>query len=421
LFSITKPNDAYLFGSAVSGAGGGNLVLATDYTGSYNDIMFATGSFFANAEVARFHGNASTSGYFALEQGTNATSATTGALRVKGGVGVTGNVFLGNAVTINSTQTAGQDFIVKGANDSTLVWARPNASYDQLIIGGNATSSTPVRGAKLQINSTDSLLLPVGTNAQRPSNTGGTDTQGMLRYNTTTNGMEVFNGTSWSSFSTSFTVIADGQFTGDGTTTAFTLATAQTTASCIVSINGVVQIPTLAYSVSGTTLTFTEAPKSTDIIDVRMLTTTATVTSIASTNGYMGFAVDNYGANVTTGTGSAVVTTSWNPLGAQVSYIANVSVSSANTATTIDTIDNTQYRSAKYIVQVTNGANYQVQEVLVISDGSTTATAVTYGTLQTNGNLGVVQVTQSSTNTLVQFIAANATNNVRIKKDYLAI
>ena len=31
-------------------------------------------------------------------------------------------------------------------------------------------------------------ILPTGTTAQRPSSTGGTDTVGMLRYNTTTNG-----------------------------------------------------------------------------------------------------------------------------------------------------------------------------------------------------------------------------------------
>jgi len=52
----------------------------------------------------------------------------------------------------------------------------------------------------------------------------------------------------------------------------------------IVSINGVVQIPGTAYGVSGTTLTFTEAPLTGDAIDVRILTTTSTVTSIADLN-----------------------------------------------------------------------------------------------------------------------------------------
>ena len=50
----------------------------------------------------------------------------------------------------------------------------------------------------------------------------------------------------------------------------------------MVAINGVVQIPTTAYSVSGTTLTFTEAPETNDVIDARIFTTTTTVTGISN-------------------------------------------------------------------------------------------------------------------------------------------
>jgi len=52
-----------------------------------------------------------------------------------------------------------------------------------------------------------------------------------------------------------------------------------------VSINGVVQLPTTAYGVSGTTLTFTEAPLSGDKIEVRKITTTTTLTNLSSTSG----------------------------------------------------------------------------------------------------------------------------------------
>lgn len=421
-YTITKPEDGYLITRPTNNTSGGNLIISTSEAGSYNDVVVSVGAFHANAEVARFHGNATTSGYLSIKTGTNSTAATNGAVRItnNGGLGVTGNVFFGNAVTINSTQTTNQDFTVKGVNDSTLIWARPNTTYDQVVIGGSDTVGGLTRGAKLIVNSTDSMLLPTGTTANRPSNSGGTDVTGMFRYNTTLGYIEFFTGTAWQGVTSQFTVITDEQFNGTGSQTIFTLGAASTTAATIVSINGIIQIPTLAYSVSGATLTFTEAPASTDVIDVRRLVTTQSITSIASTNGYMGFVADNAGANITTGTASQTVTTSFEPNGAQVSYIANVSVASANTATTIDTMDTSKYRSSKYIVQVTNGANYQVQEVLVVSNG-TTATSVTYGTLQTNGNLGVVQATQSGSNTLIQFIAANATNNVRIKKDYIAI
>ena len=411
--------------STTSGAlivAGGVGIGGSVYTTGFANIgtSVTVGSTLTVTGVSTLNGNV------VAASGTESSSATTGALVVSnsGGLGVTGNVYAAKATIFNSTKTTGMDHIVKGANDETLIWARPNTTYDQVIIGNSATASTAIRGAKLVINSTDSMLLPTGTNAQRPSSTGGTDTQGMLRYNTTSNGMEIYTGTAWQSFTTSFTVIADQQFQGDGSTVAFTLSTAQTTASCIVSINGVVQIPTgtygTAYSVSSTTLTFTEAPAAGDVIDVRCLTTTVTVNNLTSTNGFMIFSADNGGANVYTGAASPTLTTSWNVAGAQVGFLPNVSVASANTATTIDTVDNTQYRSAKYLVQVTNGASYQVSEALVISNG-TTATITTYGTIGTNGNLGVLQATQSGTNTLVQFIATNATNNVRITKDYLAV
>jgi hypothetical protein len=54
LYSITTPNDAYIFGSAVSGSGKvGNLVLCTDSTGSANAIVFGTGGFLAANEKMR--------------------------------------------------------------------------------------------------------------------------------------------------------------------------------------------------------------------------------------------------------------------------------------------------------------------------------------------------------------------------------
>ena len=92
------------------------------------------------------------------------TSSTTGALVVpnNGGLGVTGNVFFGNAVTIDASQTANQDTIIKGKTDGTLVWARPGASYDQVVIGGSATTSTAWQPAPWIIG------WSIATTAMRP-------------------------------------------------------------------------------------------------------------------------------------------------------------------------------------------------------------------------------------------------------------
>ena len=60
-------------------------------------------------------------------------------------------------------------------------------------------------------------------------------------------------------------------FTGDGSTTAFTITAGHTVNSVIVTENGIVQKPTTDYTVSGTTLTFTTAPANTVQIGVRFL------------------------------------------------------------------------------------------------------------------------------------------------------
>jgi len=61
-------------------------------------------------------------------------------------------------------------------------------------------------------------------------------------------------------------------FTGDGSTVAFTMGyTVANTTSILVTSGNVVQEPTTAYTVAGTTLTFTSAPEDGDTIHVRFL------------------------------------------------------------------------------------------------------------------------------------------------------
>jgi len=352
---------------------------------------------------------------------TETTSPTTGALVVNGGAGIVANLFVGGASTFNSNMTAGYDTIIQGNVDSTLLWARAGSVYDQVLIGNSATVSTLVRGAKLYINSTDSIRIPTGTNAQRPSSTGGTDVAGMFRYNTTISALEVYDGSEWDAITTQFTVITAETFTGDDTTTAFTMANAATTASTFVAINGVMQQPTTAYSVSGVTLTFTEAPATGDVIDVRRLATTQTVSGIASTNGYMQFLVDNNGAYVYTGTSSTSATTYWNPQGAQVSAGGNVSVSYSNAKAVLDTFFANTYRTAIYEVQLTSDGNrYQSQSVTVIHDSGNVTYAV-HGVVQTNGNCGLIEANIGSGKVNLLLSPAYNSNDIRIKKDYILV
>ena len=429
VYSITKANDGYLFASAANSTVGGNLVLSTDWTGSYNDVVVGVGSFYSNSEVARFHGNASTSGTFSIKLPTNASpAANTGALQVWGGASFGGNMYVGGGTIFNGSKTAGYDTIVKGASDNTLIWARPNATYDTVIIGNSATASTVVNGAKLNINTTDSILLPVGTNAQRPGSAGYSDVAGMLRYSSTANAIEWYTGSSWQTASTNFTVIADQQFTGTGSTPTFTLSTSQTTNSCIVSINGVLQIPTLAYSVSGTTLTFTENPANGDVIDVRMLTTTSTVTGIADTSGYNTVNVIT-GTGVTFTTGTVAQTTQYtiDTNGGFVTNGSNVTIASAGTSV-VDNLFANSYSSAKYTITATlAGTNIrEITEVLMVHTGNGAGAGSvymsSYGRVNTAGNTLVTYSGSTSGNIAqLQATTTNANTILRIKRDYMAI
>jgi len=114
------------------------------------------------------------------------------------------------------------------------------------------------------IDTTSGMIVPVGTTGQRPS--GQT---GMIRFNTSTGNLEVYNG-SWRTVGEDQLIVLD-EFTGDNSTTEFTLSASSTTNNVWVTLNGVLQQPGLdnTYTVSGTTLTFTEAPLSTDKIQVR--------------------------------------------------------------------------------------------------------------------------------------------------------
>jgi hypothetical protein len=440
-YTITKANDGYVI-VRPQGGFGGNLVLATSEAGTYNDIVIGVGSFDESAEVARFHGNTSNGGYLQLTQGTAASSTSTGALRVNGGVGVTGDLYAatlntttlttdevvatGNistekALTVNSTNTAGMDFKVSGVSTNNLIWARSNGTYDQVIIGNTISTGSLVNGAKLQINSKDSILLPIGTISERPSSSGATDIPGMIRFNTTNDGVEWYtSGHGWVTPTSEFTIISDNQFTGTGSQVNFLLSSPQTTNSCIVSVNGLLQSPVLDYYVTDAVLTFTTAPANAAKIDVRRLTTTQTVIAITDSTGYNEVATDTDGVTIYSGTSSKVPTLKVAANGALVSGLGNVTVSTANVETEIDSFSKTTYRSAKYMIQATSGSSYQVMEALVIHDG-TTPTVTTFGVVSTSGNLGVLTTGISGGTLSVNFVAANNGTNVRISKQYMLI
>ena len=218
-----------------------------------------------------------------------------------GNIGISGDTITGTNGIIKINSALGDiDFAVSGLTANIFYI---DAGANTASFGSNAQTAN----ALVAFNATNSILIPVGSTAQRP----GTAVAGMVRYNSTSTQVEVYNGSAWSSLGSSFTLITSETFNGDGSTTSFTLGSSDfTTDSVIVTLNGVVQQPLVAYAVSGTSLVFTEAPAAGDVIVVRELQTTSTVTSISSGLSTLGFATSNGNASFTiAGTSNVMVVT----------------------------------------------------------------------------------------------------------------
>lgn len=102
------------------------------------------------------------------------------------------------------------------------------------------------------------LKLPDGTSTQRSP----APLAGEVRYNTTTNNFEFYNGSSYQNVAVKGTVtITKDSFTGDGSTLAYTLSiTPADENNILVFVGNVFQNPDVAYTLSGATITFASAP-----------------------------------------------------------------------------------------------------------------------------------------------------------------
>jgi len=123
-------------------------------------------------------------------------------------------------------------------------------------------------------SATDSMHIPVGTTAQRP----GSPAAGYFRFNSTETQFEGYDGSDWGEIGGGGATLAVDNFTGDGSDTTFTLgADPLTENNTDVYVDGVYQFKN-TYSVSGTTLTFSEAPANGALVEVmRISASTVTI------------------------------------------------------------------------------------------------------------------------------------------------
>lgn len=204
---------------------------------------------------------------------------------------------------------------------------------------------------------------------------GSTLEEGDLYFNTSSNAMFAYTSSGWVATGTAIPVtITTQQFSGNGSTTVFTLSTAATFSTAAdVYISGVAQRVTTDYTVSGTTLTFTTAPPSgTNNIYVRIVSSYAGGTpndGSVSTVKIVDGAVTASKVSSTTGSGAFVLATAPTITGVKETKAAvsasNIDLATANYfSKTISgditfTVSNTASSGSvsSFILDLTNGGS----------------------------------------------------------------
>ena len=111
------------------------------------------------------------------------------------------------------------------------------------------------------------VVIPIGTTAQRDA----TPADGTIRYNTDTTKFELYQNSVWINPANRGTVtITKDTYTGDGSTAAFgpMSESPASDAAIQVFVGNVHQNPTVAYTVSTTTITFSTPPNDSQSIEI---------------------------------------------------------------------------------------------------------------------------------------------------------
>jgi len=203
---------------------------------------------------------------------------------------LSGSAAISNANLANSSITLGDDAISLGGTQTTIT----NLSLD----GSTGTIDLTSSGNKLRFNYAGTGSFPSESTYE-----------GMFAYDTTGNEAYVADAGGWTKLlnenssvsahaDVNITGIADGfilqwssaqarfnavasaaggfaystdKFTGDGSTTAFTIDAGRSVDDILVFVDGICFVPTDDYTISSTTLTFTVAPVSSAEITIRYL------------------------------------------------------------------------------------------------------------------------------------------------------
>ena len=169
-YAVMKPNEGYIQMSAPSGSGtSGNLVFATDSTGTYNDIVFSTGGFTGvHPPIAHFRSGQG----LVIDATTESFGNSTGALVVMGGASIGDSLQAltlwdaNNRVLTSSTQTSGPGISISSATTTGPAAAATINNTGVISLTANTTDVTAHA-------STGNIVFGLADTAVSPGTYGG--------------------------------------------------------------------------------------------------------------------------------------------------------------------------------------------------------------------------------------------------------
>jgi hypothetical protein len=222
---------------------------------------------------------------------------------------------IGNFITsVSSASVAAANSYINNTSvqlqDISIIGNTIRSTGTELIISANTTNPNNL----IKFDSISAFVIPTGTDAQRPPN----PTYGYVRYNTGKGSIEWWSGSEWVS---AIATITGETIYPNGTDVTYTLGQASTAISILVNINGTVQQPTTAYTVSGDQITFPEPPLVTDIIEIRYLAASTALVPSDWNGGDVGGTV-----NIQSTTNSVSTTTGALRVAGGVGIVGNLNV-----------------------------------------------------------------------------------------------
>ena len=292
------------------------------------------------------------------------------------------------AITAQDISVYDTDDLAEGSNEY-FTPARARAAISVTDTAGNGLASYDSSTGVISIDTNESVLDL--TDVSDSSYTGKAEY--VLQVKADESGMELADPLQI------FTANNRQTIPGDGSATTYSLNFSTDQANSMVFVGGVIQDPVTHYTInsSAQTITFASAlPTGTAAVVVahaQGLTPTLTAGQVTT---------DNLSSDIK-------------------AYVQGSDVA-ATGSTTIDTFSGVLYRSAKYIMQVDDGAgNYETREALVVHDG-TTAYITEYAMVYTGSDLiGDASVTMSGNNVLLQYTPTSGSATVKVIATYMDV